>query len=83
MLNATMAAEGIILIIAVLAIYSLVLTFVLYELQFGELAFDSSVCLAAFEAFDALFIFIASLKLNNLLNMIRDSYNLLLYLLLR
>jgi hypothetical protein len=71
------------LTVAVLAIYILVLTFVLHELQFWELALDSSASPAAFEALDALFVLIAFFKLDNLFDMVRDSCNPLLYFLLR
>jgi hypothetical protein len=51
--------------------------------SFESLPFQSSACLAAFEALDALFIFIASLTANSPLKIIKDCCYPLLYLLLR
>jgi hypothetical protein len=42
-------------------------------LQSRELALNSSACPATFEALDALFILIPSLKPDYLLNIVRDS----------
>jgi hypothetical protein len=61
----------------------LVLSSIIDELQCGELALDSSACPAAFEALDALFVLIAALEPDYLLDMIGDSAYLLLYNLLR
>jgi hypothetical protein len=60
-----------------------VLSSIINELQCGELALNSSAYLAAFEALDALFILIAALESDYLLDMIGDSAYLLLYNLLR
>ena len=69
--------------VAVIVSQNLVLSFTLNELQRKELVLDSSVCPATFEPLNALFIFVVSFEVYNLLNMKRNNCYLLLYLLLR
>jgi hypothetical protein len=59
------------------------LSSIINELQYRELVLNLNACPAAFKVFDALFIFIAALKPDYLLNMIGDSAYLLLYSLLK
>jgi hypothetical protein len=68
---------------AYLNIWSLVLSFVAYELQGRELALNSMACPAALITLDTLFVLIATVKLDYLLDMIRDSCYPPLYYLLR
>jgi hypothetical protein len=68
---------------AYLNIWSLVLSFIAYELQGRELALNSMACPAALVTLNALFILITIVKLDYLLDMVRDSCYLLLYCLLR
>jgi hypothetical protein len=60
-----------------------VLSTIVDGMQSRELALGSSACPATFEALDALFVLIPSLKPDYLLDMIRDSGYSLLYSLLR
>jgi hypothetical protein len=64
-------------------IWSLVLSFIAYELQGRELALNSMACPAALVALDTLFVLIATVKLDYLLDMVRDSCYPPLYCLLR
>jgi hypothetical protein len=66
-----------------LNIWSLLLSAFVDGLQSRELSLDSSACPVTFEALDALFVLIPSLKPDYLLDMVRDSGYPLLYGLLR
>jgi hypothetical protein len=66
------------LTVATIVILRLVLSFSIDKLQRRELPLNSSASLAAFEALNALLVFIAPLKPYNLLNMMRNSCNPLL-----
>jgi hypothetical protein len=68
---------------AYLNVWSLVLSFVAYELQGRELTLNSMACPAALITLDILFILIIIVKLDYLLDMVRDSCYLSLYYLLR
>jgi hypothetical protein len=70
------------LTVTTIVILRLMLSFSIDKLQRKELSLDSSASLAAFEALNALLIFIAPLKPYNLLDMMRNSCNPLLHLLL-
>jgi hypothetical protein len=68
---------------AYLNIWSLVLSFIAYKLQGRELVFNSIACPAALVTLNALFVLIATVKLDYLLDMVRDSCYPPLYYLLR